>query len=165
MTVWIGTRKLAAEAGVVFPDHFDHDWRAGSRERVTLALRQLEPGVADPVDGPVNVASGDPRTVLDMARALGVAFGEDAPTPQVTGEWRAGDVRHVFADPARARRELGFSAQVAFSDGMVGLATAPLRTSLVAGRRGAGCGCGVPGRAFGDEPVEAEAAGAGLVGP
>ena len=27
-------RRLADEEGVLFPDHFDHDWRAGSRERV-----------------------------------------------------------------------------------------------------------------------------------
>jgi predicted glycoside hydrolase/deacetylase ChbG (UPF0249 family) len=40
-------RKLAGEAGVVFPDHFDHDWRAGSRERVTRALHRLEPGVTE----------------------------------------------------------------------------------------------------------------------
>lgn len=40
-------RKLATEAGVVFPDHFDHDWRAGSRERVTHALRNLQPGVTE----------------------------------------------------------------------------------------------------------------------
>ena len=40
-------RKLAAEAGVVFPDHFDHDWRAGSRERVTRALQALAPGVTE----------------------------------------------------------------------------------------------------------------------
>ncbi|HSH12073.1 MAG TPA: ChbG/HpnK family deacetylase [Ilumatobacter sp.] len=40
-------RKLATEAGVVFPDHFDHDWRAGSRERVTNALRHLQPGVTE----------------------------------------------------------------------------------------------------------------------
>ncbi len=40
-------RKLAADEGVVFPDHFDHDWRAGSRERVTRALRALEPGVTE----------------------------------------------------------------------------------------------------------------------
>ncbi len=40
-------RKLAAEAGVVFPDHFDHDWRAGSRERVTRALQDLAPGVTE----------------------------------------------------------------------------------------------------------------------
>jgi predicted glycoside hydrolase/deacetylase ChbG (UPF0249 family) len=40
-------RKLAADEGVVFPDHFDHDWRAGSRERVTAALRNLQPGVTE----------------------------------------------------------------------------------------------------------------------
>lgn len=86
-----------------------------------------------PVDGAVNVASGDPRTVLDMARALRAAFGDDAPQPEVTGRWRAGDVRHVFADPCRARRELGFTARVAFADGMEEFATVPLRASLVAG--------------------------------
>ena len=40
-------RKLATDAGIVFPDHFDHDWRAGSRERVTIALRNLQPGVTE----------------------------------------------------------------------------------------------------------------------
>jgi hypothetical protein len=40
-------RKLAADEGVVFPDHFDHDWRAGSRERVTRTLAALEPGVTE----------------------------------------------------------------------------------------------------------------------
>ena len=33
-------RRLAAEEGVVFPDHFDHDWRAGSRERVLRRARR-----------------------------------------------------------------------------------------------------------------------------
>lgn len=40
-------RKLADEEGVLFPDHFDHDWRAGSRERVTRALVELEAGVTE----------------------------------------------------------------------------------------------------------------------
>ncbi len=40
-------RKLASDEGVVFPDHFDHDWRAGSRERVTRALTALQPGVTE----------------------------------------------------------------------------------------------------------------------
>jgi len=40
-------RRLAADAGVVFPDHFDHDWRAGSRDRVLRALQALEPGVTE----------------------------------------------------------------------------------------------------------------------
>ena len=40
-------RKLAADEGILFPDHFDHDWRAGSRERVTTALANLQPGVTE----------------------------------------------------------------------------------------------------------------------
>jgi chitin disaccharide deacetylase len=40
-------RRLAAEEGVVFPDHFDHDWRPGSRERVYGAIRDLQPGVTE----------------------------------------------------------------------------------------------------------------------
>jgi predicted glycoside hydrolase/deacetylase ChbG (UPF0249 family) len=40
-------RTLAANEGVVFPDHFDHDWRPGSRERVVEALTHLQPGVTE----------------------------------------------------------------------------------------------------------------------
>ena len=40
-------RRLAADEGVVFPDHFDHDWRAGSRERVLKAIADLQPGVTE----------------------------------------------------------------------------------------------------------------------
>jgi hypothetical protein len=31
----------------VFPDHFDHDWRFGSRERVLKAVADLKPGVTE----------------------------------------------------------------------------------------------------------------------
>ncbi len=40
-------RHLAAEEGVVFPDHFNHDWRAGSRERVYDEIRNLRAGVTE----------------------------------------------------------------------------------------------------------------------
>ena len=40
-------RRLATDEGVVFPDHFDHDWRAGSRARVLDALADLQPGVTE----------------------------------------------------------------------------------------------------------------------
>ena len=72
-----------------------------------------------------NVASGEPHTIGDMAAALTTAFG--GPTPLVTGEFRAGDVRHVVASPARAAAELGFTAQTPFATGMKDFATAPLR--------------------------------------
>lgn len=40
-------RRLAEDEGIVVPDHFDHDWRAGSRARVEEALRSLAPGVTE----------------------------------------------------------------------------------------------------------------------
>jgi chitin disaccharide deacetylase len=40
-------RHLAAEEGIVFPDHFDLAWRAGSRARVLRTIESLEPGVTE----------------------------------------------------------------------------------------------------------------------
>jgi len=79
----------------------------------------------EPVDGAVNVATGRPHTVLDMASALADAMG--GPSPEVVGGHRLGDVRHVFASADHARAALGFSAEVDFESGMTDFATAPLR--------------------------------------
>ncbi|SDT15043.1 NAD(P)-dependent oxidoreductase [Jiangella sp. DSM 45060] len=77
--------------------------------------------------GALNVASGEPHTILDMATALCFAFGPGAPRPVVTGEYRLGDVRHVVASPARAAEVLGFRAEVPFAPGIAEFAHAPLR--------------------------------------
>jgi dTDP-L-rhamnose 4-epimerase len=74
-----------------------------------------------------NVATGAPRSILDVAELLSEAAGPDAPRPEVTGEYRLGDVRHVFADPGRAAVELGFEAHVDLARGMAEFATADLR--------------------------------------
>ncbi|GLZ77844.1 NAD-dependent dehydratase [Actinorhabdospora filicis] len=67
-----------------------------------------------------NTASGEPRTVGDLAAALAAAHG--GPDPVVTGEYRLGDVRHVTASTARIRAELGWAPAVAFADGVAGIA-------------------------------------------
>ncbi len=76
--------------------------------------------------GAYNVASGTPRTVGEMARELSKAM--DGPEPDVTGDFRLGDVRHVFASTERAASELGFDAEVEFAEGMAEFAKAPLRS-------------------------------------
>lgn len=81
--------------------------------RANLLALSAEPAVA----GPLNVASGEVRTVLDLALAF-TAGRSGAPRPVVTGAWRAGDVRHVVASPARARERLGFAATRSFAEGM-----------------------------------------------
>jgi dTDP-L-rhamnose 4-epimerase len=72
-----------------------------------------------------NVATGMPHTVAEMAFELAKAI--DGPPLVVTGEFRAGDVRHILASPLAAARDLGFVASVSFADGMRELATASLR--------------------------------------
>src|SRR5664279_205394 len=46
------------------------------------------------ISGPFNVASGEPCTLHDMANGLVSALGPNAPSPQITGGYRLGDVRH-----------------------------------------------------------------------
>jgi dTDP-L-rhamnose 4-epimerase len=77
--------------------------------------------------GAFNVASGTPRSVLEMAAALADAAGPGAPRPVSTGEYRLGDVRHIFASAQRAAQELGFQAREDFAEGMREFASAPLR--------------------------------------
>ncbi len=73
-----------------------------------------------------NVCSGRPVTILDVASRVAEGTGRDI-APQVTGGFRAGDVRHVVASPALAASELGFTAAVHPDEGLRAFATAPLR--------------------------------------
>src|SRR5262249_33952735 len=66
------------------------------------------------VPGPITVSSGTPRTVGELASALHTVVHPSAPPPAMTGEPRMGDVRPIFADPARAAPGLGFRAQEEF---------------------------------------------------
>ncbi|MHB8670870.1 MAG: NAD-dependent epimerase/dehydratase family protein [Acidimicrobiales bacterium] len=82
-------------------------------------------------EGPIvcNVASGDPRGVMEMANVLVAEFGRPDLSPRVSGRFRLGDVRHVFASPERAAEALGFRALVGFEAGMAEFARAPLGSS------------------------------------
>ena len=89
----------------------------------------------DPEPGtflPVNVCSGEPHTVGELATALAAAMG--GPPPVVTGGSRPGDVRHITADPGRARELLGFRARTGFAEGVAAFATEPLREAAAATR-------------------------------
>lgn len=91
-------RQLAADEGIVFPDHFDNDWRAGSSQRVFDAIATLQAGVTEihvqpAIDTPeVRAFAGDAaegwvadldlatsdalRAALDAAGAVMIGFRE-----------------------------------------------------------------------------------------
>jgi len=90
-----------------------------------VAAATTAPLIADVPPGAYNVASGEPHTVGEMAAALASAI-DGSIAPEVTGEYRLGDVRHVFASVRKAR-EAGITASVPFAQGMREFAHAPLR--------------------------------------
>jgi dTDP-L-rhamnose 4-epimerase len=69
-----------------------------------------------------NVGSGQSRTILSVARDLARVMGRPAIAPEITGKYRAGDIRHCFADVDKSRRLLGFEPRVAFDTGLDELA-------------------------------------------
>lgn len=79
-----------------------------------------------PFAGPLNVASGRPCSVGEMARLLAGAYPGARP-PAIVGGARPGDVRHVFASTERARAAIGFNASVPPEVGIPRFAREPLR--------------------------------------
>jgi dTDP-L-rhamnose 4-epimerase len=79
--------------------------------------------------GSLNVASGAPHTIGEMATLLAAQAGGGL-TPEVTGEFRLGDVRHVTGSAIAAADAIGFRAEVDLATGMREFATAPLRAPL-----------------------------------
>ncbi|QIH99348.1 NAD-dependent epimerase/dehydratase family protein [Rhodococcoides fascians A21d2] len=73
----------------------------------------------------LNVCSGQPITIGEVAGILADARG--GPAPEVTGQYRAGDVRHIVASSELAERTLGFRAKVMPREGLTAFADAPLR--------------------------------------
>jgi dTDP-L-rhamnose 4-epimerase len=65
-----------------------------------------------------NIGSGQSRTILSIAENLAVVLGKSRITPHVTGKYRAGDIRHCFADVTRSRAKLGYEPKVDFNSGL-----------------------------------------------
>ena len=66
----------------------------------------------------LNLGSGQPRRIADIGCTLATLTGREDLQPQVTRQFRFGDVRHCTADIARAAETLGFAPRVAWEDGL-----------------------------------------------
>jgi dTDP-L-rhamnose 4-epimerase len=85
-------------------------------EGIVLALE-----AENAVGRAVNLGTGNPVTVNDVADALARELDVDL-EPERTNQFRAGDIRHCYADPRAAKELLGFNAAVSFQEGMSDLA-------------------------------------------
>ena len=65
----------------------------------------------------LNIGSGEPVTIQQVAEVLSTSLGMQIPA-EITGRYRAGDIRHCFADISVAKQLLGYSPKVRFADGV-----------------------------------------------
>ncbi len=68
-----------------------------------------------------NVGSGQKITVKEVAEKLATVLGKNI-SPEITAEYRVGDIRHCFPDISLARKVLGYEPRVNLEDGMRDLA-------------------------------------------
>jgi dTDP-L-rhamnose 4-epimerase len=69
----------------------------------------------------INIGCGQPITILQVATILARALGKSL-EPVITRKYRAGDIRHCFADLTKARELLGYEARVSHESGFQELA-------------------------------------------
>ena len=65
----------------------------------------------------LNIGSGAPISIQQIATELAQTLGVSVPF-EITGKYRAGDIRHCFADISAASRVLGYKPKVRFADGL-----------------------------------------------
>jgi len=114
------SRLLNGNAPLVFED--------GNQTRDFIDVRDLVRGCAlaltrDGAEGgTVNLGTGVPTSVLEVARTIARGLGREI-EPEIAEQYRAGDIRHCYADTRRAEELLGFRAEISFDDGMRDLLT------------------------------------------
>ena len=110
-----GTRLKNGQAPLVYEDglrnarFYSRDRRSQSRCAAVESPRG---------DGQaLNVSVGQPRTILDVAQTLARVMNVEI-EPQVTGQFRVGDIRHCIADTLRLTSTYGVLPHLEFEEGV-----------------------------------------------
>jgi dTDP-L-rhamnose 4-epimerase len=115
-----GSRLLNGRAPIIYED--------GEQRRdfvsvydVSRALR-LALEVPEAAGHAFNIGSGVSASVREIASRMAAVLDADDLDPDITGQYRVGDIRHCFADISKARRLLGYTPQVDLEEGLMELA-------------------------------------------
>ena len=88
---------------------------------IALASR-LALEIPEAAGNAINIGSGKPVSVIDLAEELIHLLERPHIGKNVTGRYRKGDIRHCFADISLARRLLGYEPKVSLKAGLLELA-------------------------------------------
>lgn len=113
------SRMLNGNTPLIFEDGLQMRDFVSVHDVVRANLLAME---SDEADGQVfNIGSGKAVNVIQIADALAEALDINQEAV-VTGKYRAGDIRHCFADIGLAREKLGYMPRVGLRQGMDELA-------------------------------------------
>ena len=121
------TGVLAIFASRLLNDRAPRIFEDGLQRRDFVAVRDVARAFRlalehDGADGTaLNIGSGRSVTVREIGEQLGATIGKQI-EPEVTGEYRVGDIRHCYADIALARETLGYEPEVELAQGLAELA-------------------------------------------
>ena len=114
------SRLLAGNAPLVFEDGRQTRDFVHVRDVARCCRLALE---CDAAAGQTfNVGSGRAVSVRQVAEEIADVLDRPDLTPEITGRYRVGDIRHCFADIGQARSVLGYEPQVSFDEGLADLA-------------------------------------------
>ncbi len=112
-------RLINGQPPLVFEDGEQMRDFVSVHDIVRANMLAMQPG---PADGAViNIGCGRPITIRRVAEILAHALGKEL-APVITQKYRAGDIRHCYADLTRARTLLGYEPTVTHEEGFRELA-------------------------------------------
>jgi len=115
MAIFSG-RLLNRQPPVIYED--------GRQSRDFIHVRDIVHGLLLAMDRPeadnqvFNLGTGRPTSVAQVAGMLSQRLTDGEIRPDLRHQYRAGDIRHCYADLAKARRLLGFEPRISLKDGL-----------------------------------------------
>jgi dTDP-L-rhamnose 4-epimerase len=109
------SRMFAEESAEVYEDGAMLRDFVHVRDVVQANLKAL--GVSHPGTSVFNIGSARPLSVLRLAELLKEVIGSPS-SIQISGRYRIGDIRHCWADIARARDVMGYEPEVSAIDAL-----------------------------------------------
>ena len=113
------SRLLNRQPPVIYED--------GCQTRDFIHVRDIVQGLLLAMDRPeadnqvFNLGTGVPTSVAQVAELLSQQLTGGEIRPQIVNQYRAGDIRHCYADIGKARRLLGFEPRITLTDGVADL--------------------------------------------
>ena len=114
------SRLLNNKPPIIFEDGQQRRDFVSVHDVAQACLLALE---SDAANGEVfNVGSGNHYSINEIATQIGQVLQREHLGPEITGEYRVGDIRHCFADIQKARSLLDYRPRVSLADGLGELA-------------------------------------------